>query len=111
AIRMMQRGGDLVLAKAGAVVAVDQQGHAAAAVHMARPAERLIERGKLLEQELVLLQRRDRFRAARTDVNAIAHKVPPFESTKGAQGVSAPSSRHFQYSERMGRSCGMRYAH
>src|SRR6185369_18033644 len=82
AIGMMQGGGDLVLAEAGAIVAVDQQGHAAAAVDMARPTECLVERGKLLEQELVFLERRDRFRAARTDINAIAHEVPPLKAQR-----------------------------
>src|SRR3954447_9186259 len=49
---------------------------------MARPAEGLVERGKLLEQKLILLQRRDRFRAARADIHAIAHEFPPLKAQR-----------------------------
>src|SRR4051794_40780154 len=71
-VRMVQGRRDLVLAEARSIVAVDQQRHASAAIDVTRPAERLVERAKFLEQKLILVQRRDRFRAARADVNAIA---------------------------------------
>src|SRR2546421_6067644 len=77
-IGMVQRSRDLILGEIGAVVAVDRERYPAAAVHVTRPAECFIERGEFLEQELVLLQRRDRLGAARADINTIAHGVAPF---------------------------------
>src|SRR6185436_6796138 len=76
-IRMVQCGRDLVPGEIGAVIAIDQQRHAAASVDVARPSERIIERREFLEQELVLLQRRDGFGAARSDIDAIAHEFAP----------------------------------
>src|SRR4029079_14329369 len=104
---MVQRCGDFGLAEAGAVIAIDQQGDTAAAVDMPRPTEGLVERGKFLVEKLILLHGGDRFRAARADINAIAHRFSSFENTKGAQGLSALSSRPYQsYSDGMGRSYG-----
>src|SRR4051812_38903095 len=58
---------------------------------MTRPAECLVERAEFLEEKLILLQRRDRFRAARADVNAIAHDFPPLKH-KGSPRPFGPGS-------------------
>src|SRR5262245_7877565 len=107
-VRVLQRGGDLLLVEVGAVVAVDQQRHAAAAVDMARPAERVIQRGEFLEQELILLQRRNRLGAARADIHTIAHGFcSSVQNTKGAPAAAAEAPRaHFPYSAEMGRWYG-----
>src|ERR1041384_6437579 len=102
----MQGRGGHVLAEAGAVVTIDQQCHPAAAVDMARPSEGLVERGKFLEQKLVPLQRRNRFRAARADIDAIAHDVSSISKTRRSPrrfGPELPSSRG---KSQMSRWCG-----
>src|SRR5437588_7871392 len=93
-IRIVQCGRDLVLGQLRAVIAIDRKRDAARIVDVARPGECLVERGELLEQELVLLKRADRLGAARTDENAKTHDCPPFsiarvESTKGARPNAA----------------------
>src|SRR3954447_5362321 len=74
---------------------------------MARPAEGLVERGKLLEQKLILLQRRDRFRAARADIHAIAHEFPPLKAQREPKAFRPQAPvRASRYSDGMGRPCG-----
>src|SRR6185503_7626303 len=84
---MMQRGSNFGLAETGAVVAVDQQRHATAAVDMTRPAEGLVERGEFLEQKLVLFQGRDGLGALGAHIDTIAHEFPPCENAKELKAV------------------------
>src|SRR5882724_6466611 len=74
---MLQRGSDLASVQARAVIAVDRECDTAAAVDMPRPAEGVIERSKLLEQELIFFQRRNLLGTRRADVNPIAHGALP----------------------------------
>src|SRR5229473_5117516 len=69
-----ERGGDLTFVQNRAVVALDQQRHAAVIVDVLGPTERVIQCGILLEQPAVLLERRHGFRAARAAVNPISHR-------------------------------------
>src|SRR6185437_6440310 len=66
-----QRAGDRAFVHFGSVVAFDEQRDTSVALDMLCPRERVIERGKFLEQKLLFFQRRDIFRAFRTAVDAI----------------------------------------
>src|SRR5436305_14163244 len=108
AFRMLQRGGDFVLAEARAVIAVDRERHPAAAIDMARPTERIVERGELLEQQPILFQRRNLLGTRRADVDAIAHGALPMcvGTQKGAGlAAKAPHAPSISNAE-IGRSYG-----
>src|SRR5260370_25667908 len=84
-----ERGGDLTLVQNRAVVALDQQRHAAVIVDVLRPAERVIQCGIFLEQPAVLLERRRGFRAARAAVNPISHRNLLLHMSPPAVGATA----------------------
>src|SRR5258708_1521948 len=97
ALGMLQRGDDLVLGQARAVVAIDRERDPAAAVDVTRPAERIVERSKLLEQEVILFQRRNLLGTRRADVNPIAHGALPLcVGTQKGAGLAAELPRALQ---------------
>src|SRR6202040_225561 len=65
---------DLLLGEPRAVVAFDEKRDAAAVVDVARPAHCLVEQAEFLEQVAILLEGRDRLRAARTGIDAKCHR-------------------------------------
>src|SRR5882762_7361575 len=93
---MLQRGSDLTLVQARAVIAIDRERDPAAAVDMPRPAEGIIERSKLLEQKLILFQRRNLLGTRRADVNPIAHGALPlsWRKCKREPGLAAQLPVH-----------------
>src|SRR5262249_60422715 len=84
---MPQRGGDFRLGEVGAVVALDQQRHPVGFIDVPRPAQGLVQQGKLLVGPIIPFQRRYRLPAARPPVNPISHvslpdmKNPPRRAT------------------------------
>src|SRR5204863_2276494 len=80
---MPQRGNNLLLAQAGAVVAVDRQRDPATLVEMTSPGQRTVKRVEFLEQHPLLFQRRDRTGAGRAAEHAISHGSASFELVSG----------------------------
>src|SRR5215469_2857131 len=93
---MRQRRRDLLLGEPGAVIALDQQRNAAAGIEMPRPAKRFVEHAEFLVEIAVLLERRDRFRAARSGIDAVGHdqvsvlRSPPNSSSRYREQMCPP---------------------
>src|SRR4029077_14265937 len=71
---IFEGGDDLLLGEPRAVVAFDEKRDTAAVVDVERPAHCLVEHAEFLEQVAILLEGRDRLRAARTGIDAICHR-------------------------------------
>src|SRR6516225_6568089 len=70
----LQRCDNLLFGQPRAVIAFDQQGYAATVIDVPCPVHGLVERAELFVQVAILLQRRDRLRAAWPGIDAVGHR-------------------------------------